>query len=196
MKPFRSRDEMLTAHELMFGDAGRQCAEIVLRWASTLFAVPLDALNIRVVLAPIELGPYNRHAGYHYGPEGKGAFILGNRHVARLDHGTLTLVQAQWLSGDFVVHELTHQRQAQLLREHDSEKDWKRKRGGVHRDRGWYAAISEACPRYLGVEFLPSSWPTGPRTRRGTLTEVQATHWPGSFCTLIAAGDSRLPRIP
>jgi hypothetical protein len=36
--------------------------------ATTLFAVPLDVLNIRVVLAPIELGPYNRHAGYHYGP--------------------------------------------------------------------------------------------------------------------------------
>jgi hypothetical protein len=30
-----------------FGDAGRQCAEIVLRWATTLFAVPLDVLNIQ-----------------------------------------------------------------------------------------------------------------------------------------------------
>jgi hypothetical protein len=194
MKPFRSRDEMLDAHELMFGDAGRQCAEIVLRWATTLFAVPLDVLNIRVVLAPIELGPYNRHAGYHYGPEGKGAFILGNRHVVHLNHGTLALVQDQWLSGDFIVHELTHQRQAQLLREHGSEQGWKRRRGGAHRDRGWYAAISEACPRYLGVEFPPSSWPTGPRTRRGTLTEVLATHWPGSFRALIAAGDPRLPK--
>jgi hypothetical protein len=52
MKPFRSREEMLDAHELMFGNAGRQCAEIVLYWATTLFAVPLDVLNIRVVLAP------------------------------------------------------------------------------------------------------------------------------------------------
>jgi hypothetical protein len=58
MKPFRSREEMLDAHELMFGNAGRQCAEIVLYWATTLFAVPLDVLNIRVVLAPVELGPY------------------------------------------------------------------------------------------------------------------------------------------
>jgi len=41
MKPFRSREEMLDAHELMFGNAGRQCAEIVLYWATTLFAVPL-----------------------------------------------------------------------------------------------------------------------------------------------------------
>jgi hypothetical protein len=48
MKPFRSPEEMLDAHELMFGDAGRRCAEIVLQWATTLFAVPLDALNIRV----------------------------------------------------------------------------------------------------------------------------------------------------
>ena len=62
MKPFHSHEEMLDAHELMFGNAGRRCAEIVLYWATTLFAVPLDALNIRVVLAPVELGPYNRHA--------------------------------------------------------------------------------------------------------------------------------------
>jgi hypothetical protein len=54
---------MLDTHVRMFGEAGRQCAEIVLRWAGTLFAQPLDALNIRVVLAPVELGPYNRHAG-------------------------------------------------------------------------------------------------------------------------------------
>ena len=154
MKPFRSLEEMLDAHELMFGEAGRQCAEIVLRWARTLFAIPLDALNIRVVLAPVEMGPYNRHAGYHYGPDGEGALILGNRHVVRLEHGTLTLVQnGQRLSDDFIVHELTHARQAQLLREHGSEKGWERKRGGVHRDRGWYTAVSEACPRYLGVEF-------------------------------------------
>jgi hypothetical protein len=32
MKPFRSADEMLDAHELMFGDAGRRAAEMVLRW--------------------------------------------------------------------------------------------------------------------------------------------------------------------
>jgi hypothetical protein len=63
MKPFRSPEEMLDTHERMFGEAGRQCAEIVLRWAGTLFAQPLDALNIRVVLAPVELGPENRHAG-------------------------------------------------------------------------------------------------------------------------------------
>jgi hypothetical protein len=196
MKPFRSLEEMLDAHELMFGEAGRQCAEIVLRWARTLFAIPLDALNIRVVLAPVEMGPYNRHAGYHYGPDGEGALILGNRHVVRLEHGTLTLVQnGQRLSDDFIVHELTHARQAQLLREHGSEKGWERKRGGVHRDRGWYTAVSEACPRYLGVEFPPSSWPTGPRTRKGTLTEVQATHWPNAFRALVEEGDPRLPKI-
>jgi hypothetical protein len=30
MKPFRSLEEMLDALELMFGGAGRQCAEVVL----------------------------------------------------------------------------------------------------------------------------------------------------------------------
>jgi hypothetical protein len=127
MKPLRSPEEMLDAHELMFGVAGHQCAEIVLLWATTLFAVPLDALNIRVVLAPVELGPYNRDAGYHYSPDEQSTFILGNRHVVRLGNGTLTLVQReQWLSDDFIVHELTHARQAQLLLEHGSERGWQK----------------------------------------------------------------------
>ena len=79
MKPFASADQMITAHELMFGAAGRTCAELVLRWAPILFAVPLDPLSIRVVSAPIEMGPYNQHTGYHHG-DGSEAFILANRH--------------------------------------------------------------------------------------------------------------------
>lgn len=197
MKPFRSPAEMLDAHELMFGPAGRQCAEVILKWAATLFAVPLEALNIRVVLAPVELGPYNRHAGYCYGGEGKGALILGNRHIVEFREGTLALRQAtgRTLSRyeDFIVHELTHIRQAQLLREHD---DWKVTRG-AHRDLAWYTAIAEACPSYLGVECPRSSWPTGPRMRKGenTLTEVQMTHWPESLQTLAWMDDPRLPKI-
>jgi hypothetical protein len=195
MKPFRSPDEMLDAHELMFGEAGRQCAKIVLRWARTLFAVPLDALNIRVVLAPVELGPYNRHVGYHYGPNDEGAFILGNRHIVELAKGTLVLKQrdAQSLIGgfeDFIVHELTHARQAQL----ESEHGWKRTRG-AHRDLGWYAAVAEACPRYLGFELPRSIWPTGPRTRNGTLTEVELTHWPTSLRCLALENDPRLTLV-
>ena len=57
MQPFRSPEEMLDTHERMFGEAGRQCAEIVPRCAGTLFAQPLDAPNISVVLPPVELGP-------------------------------------------------------------------------------------------------------------------------------------------
>jgi hypothetical protein len=193
MKPFRSAEEMLDAHQLMFGDAGRQCAEVVLRWASTLFAVPLDTMNIRVVLAPVELGPYNRHVGYHY-EAGQGAFILGNRHIVRLNGGTLVLAeQAEGFVGgfeDFIVHELTHGRQAQLLHEHP---EWKVTRG-VHRDLGWYTAIAEACPRYLGFELPRSLWPTGPRTRKGTLTEVEMTHWPDSLRVLRMMDDPRLER--
>jgi hypothetical protein len=191
MRPFRSAEEMLDAHELMFGEAGRQCAELILKWASTLFAVPLDTLNIRVVLAPVELGPYNRHAGYTYSRDG--AYILGNRHIVNWANGTLTLVQPdQWLSEDFIVHELTHARQAQLLRDNG----WKMTRG-AHRDLGWYTAIAEACPHYLNVEFPRSSWPTGPRPRKGdnTLTEVDMTHWPESLRTLALADDPRLPKI-
>ena len=180
MKPFQSPHQMLDAHEQMFGEAGRQCAEIVLRWARDLFAVPLDVLNIRVVLAPIELGPYNRHSGYCAGGEGQGAFILGNRHIVGLQNGTLTVVQSLDRCEDFIVHELTHHRQRQLEAEHG----WGRKRGD-HRDLGWYQAIAEACPKYLGIEFPRARWPTGPRTRKGTLTEVEAAHWPTSFRGLI-----------
>jgi hypothetical protein len=196
IKPFRSLQEMLDAHELMFGDAGRQCAEVILKWAETLFAGPLDTLNIRVVLAPVELGPYNRHAGYAYDGE-RGVFILGNRHVVRLRRGTLELTERSqdFLIGfeDFIVHELTHVRQAQLQREHPGEKGWEMKRG-AHRDLGWYTAVAEACPRYLGVELPRSSWPTGPRTREGTLTEVEMTHWPTSLRRLALANDPRLPK--
>jgi hypothetical protein len=184
---------MLDAHELMFGEAGRQCAEIVLRWARTLFAVQLDAFNIRVVLAPVELGPYNRHAGYHYGPNDEGTFILGNRHIVKLQNGTLVRKRqhsAESLLGgfeDFIVHELTHARQAQLEHEHG----WGRTRGD-HRDLGWYTAVAEACPRYLGFELPRSIWPTGPRTRKGTLTEVELTHWPTSLRVLELNNDARL----
>jgi hypothetical protein len=196
MTRFRSPQEMLDAHEQMFGEAGRQCAEIVLRWAQTLFAVPLDALNIRIVLAPVELGPYNRHLGYCAGGEGQGAFILGNRHIVKLQRGTLVLVQNFDRCEDFIVHELTHHRQNQLLAEHQSDESWRSSRGGSHRDRGWYQAIAEACPKYLGVKFPRSSWPTGPRPKKGsnTLTEPQATHWPGTFRELIMMEDPRLPR--
>jgi hypothetical protein len=74
MKPFRSPEEVLDAHELMFGEAGRQCAEVVLRWATTLFTVPLDALNIRVVLAPVEL---------------QVGFLITKLALSRSDRGTL-----------------------------------------------------------------------------------------------------------
>jgi hypothetical protein len=197
MIPFRSAEEMLTAHEQMFGEAGRQAAGLVLHWAARLFAIPLEALNIRVVLAPVELGPYNRHTGYCAGGDGEAAFILGNRHMVELGKGTLVLVQGMQRFEDFIVHELTHHRQQQLLREHADDPAWRSTRGGCHRDKGWYAAIAEAAPNYLGVQFPPELWPTGPRPRKGakTLNEVQATHWPRSFRDLMAMGDERLPRV-
>jgi hypothetical protein len=68
---------------------------------------------------------------------------------------------------DFIVHELTHARQAQLLREHG----WEMKRG-AHRDLGWYTAVAEACPRYLGVE-MPRSAP-GQSARVAAKTRVRS----------------------
>jgi len=142
------------------------------------------------VLAPVELGPYNRHVGYHYGPNDEGTFILGNRHIVELENGTLVLKTQSFLNRlqDFIVHELTHARQAQLEREHG----WKRTRG-AHRDLGWYAAVAEACPNYLGFELPRSIWPQGPRKKPGRLTEVEMTYWPRSIRDLAMLGDERLP---
>src|SRR4051812_30569680 len=170
---------MLDAHERMFGAAGRLCAELVLRWAPKLFGVPLDPLAVRVVLAPVELGPYNRHAGYHVG-DGHTTFILGNRHQCRFCDGELRINDEQRLVEDFVVHELTHARQVQLM----AQNGWGFGSRGAHRDPGWYTAIAEACPAYLGVNLPRSSWPTGPRTKTGTLTEPEMTHWPEALRNL------------
>jgi hypothetical protein len=187
MKSFTSRDQMLDAHEAMFGAAGRQAAEIVLQWAPRLFAVPLDPLSIRVVLAPVEMGPYNRHGGY-YMDAGPQDFILGNRHQVEFDEaGDLVLTDAQGLT-DFIVHELTHARQAQVMKANG----WTRKGRGTHRDKGWYTAIAEAAPKYLDVEVPKAAWPKGWRPRKGGLTEPEMTHWPEAIRTLVEGSDPRL----
>ena len=80
-------------------------------------------------------------------------------------------------------------RQQQLLKQHGYRVNQSR---GAHRDQGWYTAIAEACPNYLGYELPRTSWPTGPRTKAGTLTEVDMTHWPMAIRTLAQDGDVRL----
>jgi hypothetical protein len=64
---------------------------------------------------------------------------------------------------------------------------------GVHRDRGWFGAVSEAAPRYLGASFPPAIWPKQKAPDQELrITEVEVTHWPQSFRRLIANGDPRL----
>jgi hypothetical protein len=153
--------------------------------------VPLDPLSIRVVLAPYELGPYNRSTGY-YKDAGEQDFILGNRHHCRFNAvGDLELRDVQRLT-DFIVHELTHARQAQLMKANG----WMFGSRGVHRDRGWYTAISEAAPRYLNVEVPEALWPKGQRAQKGRLTETALTHWPASIRDLVEAKDPRLELPP
>ena len=193
MQSFASPAEMLDAHAAMFGTAGRQAAEIVIDWAARLFAVPIDPLQVRVILAPVEIGPYNRHAGYCASVGAAAAFILGNRHHCAFHHGDVVLAAPQRFT-DFIIHELTHARQRQLMQQHGWNST-KRPGAGAHRDQGWYAAIAEACPNYLGVELPERLWPTGSRTRRGTLTEVEMCHWPRSIRALIEAKDPRLGAV-
>jgi hypothetical protein len=201
MKPFSCEYEMIETHERMSGEAGRICAELVCRYVN-LFDEPLDPLRIRVALAPVELGPYNRHYGYTYESSDAFHLILGNRHICKLAwDGSIALIGPTTNFEDFIVHELTHHRQGVLLERHG----WKHNSNrGCHRDRGWYAAIGEASPRYLGVEFPEYVWPKMKSKRTGTtiakiqephrITEVEAWHWPHSFRPLIASQDKRFAR--
>jgi hypothetical protein len=198
MQPFRSPDHMLDVHDAMFGTVGRRFAELVLKHAATLFAAPIDPLNVRILLAPVELSPYNRHAGYvHNAPADQGSFILANRQLVTFRNGAFVLDESFYLSlEDFIVHELTHTRQAQLLRQHPNDKAWLPKRTGHHQDRGWYTAVAEAAPKYIGVDVPPTSWPNGsrPRKLRPNLTEPEMTYWPVSLRRLAKANDPRLPK--
>jgi hypothetical protein len=187
---------MIQTHEAMFGEAGRTCAELVCRHVK-LFDEPLESLNIRIVLVPVEIGPYNRHYGYIHSSSFH--FIVGNRHICDFGENGVVLHNGGWLVGaeDFIVHELTHYRQHMLL-----ARTGARQSRGVHRDSGWYGAIKEAAPRYLGVQFPESIWPKLKSVRKGgkitkvaepgRLTEVEVTHLPHSFRALITAGDKRL----
>jgi hypothetical protein len=188
MKPFRSPEEMLDAHEAMFGDAGRRAAEIVLDLAPRLFAVPLEPLGIRVVLAPFQLSGYNRSGGYCLGV-GDQHLILGNRHKCAVCGDEIALTKN---FADFICHELTHIRQDQLLRENRGTWGWSQSGKNVHRDKGWYAATSEAAPSYLGVELPEDIWPK--RNNPDTLSEPEMCHWPASIRLLVDRNDPRLPK--
>lgn len=184
MQPFKSATEMRNAHQAMFGDAGRKAAEIVLEWAPRLFAVPIDPLTVRVVLAPVEIGPYNKHRGYNY----RETFLLANRHHCVFCGDEIVLDDG---FEDFICHELTHTRQAALLRQHAGQWGWARHVGrGAHRDKGWYSAVAEAAPNYLGTTLPESLWPR--RGNADTLTEPEMTHWPASIRALVKARDPRL----
>src|SRR5215472_4041243 len=83
IRPFQSADEMIAHHVQMYGDIGQMTAEAVLRWAPLWPG--LDALHFRILLSPVELGPYNKHIGYTVTrrPQHAPRYILGNRHICR-----------------------------------------------------------------------------------------------------------------
>lgn len=186
--PFASADEMVSHHVTMYGSIGQIAAEAVLRYAS-LFP-GLNPLDFRILLAPVELRPYNKHIGYTVSRRRQAhapRYILGNRHVCRWqDDGSIGLACDHQFMIDFLVHEMTHHRQADILL-----RDGIRQNRGSHRDRGWYRAIEEAAPAYLGVEFPSERWPRQ-KTRNGRLTEVETCRWPHTFRELIANRDTRL----
>jgi hypothetical protein len=186
---------MLAVHRGSYGQAGETVAGIILKWAPVLFAVPLDPLAFRVILAPGEMGPYNRRCAYSNTEAG---LILLNRKCCYFDRQHHQHIMLEPGVEDVIVHELTHTRQKILLGTHHIGGS-----RGKHRDLAWYEAVSEACPKYLGLEFPRSSWPHSKSVRRGksighqavegTLDEPTVTHWPEAMRAL--AGDPRLPRF-
>jgi hypothetical protein len=184
---FASEAEMVDVHQAMFGEAGRFCAETVIRYAGLFEG--LHPLDFRVVLAPNELGAYMRHIGYARTKRAEHAprYILGNRGVCGWQaDGTIHITVSHQFMTDFLLHELTHHRQSALI-----EAGARASKRGVHRDAGWYGAIAEVAPRYLGVGFPEGVWPMQ-KAKPGRLSEVEATYWPHSLRKLIAAGDPRL----
>jgi hypothetical protein len=197
MQSFHSIVEMIDTHRLMYGEAGETIAHDIIACAS-LFTERLDPLHIRAILAPIEIAPYCQHSGYSVLPSNGHAeehfsFILANRSYCGIaPDGSIVFTTSATAIRDFVMHELTHLRQAYLLR----ERGYKQAKGrGSHRDKAWYAAIAEAAPRYLAVHFPEAAWPVGQRVYQHRLDEVTATHWPSAFRPLVAANDQRLPKV-
>jgi hypothetical protein len=188
IRPFSSADEMVWYHVMLYGSLGQIAAEAVLRWAPLWPGI--NPLDFRIVLAPIELGPYGKHIGYTVTrrPANAPRYIIGNRNICKWEHdGSIVLACDHQHMIDFLVHEITHHRQADVL--HGA-----RQTRGAHRDRGWYGAIAEAAPAYLGVEFPTECWPKQ-KAQDGRLTEVEAYHWPHSFRKLIASHDPRLVQV-
>ena len=189
---------MVAVHRLMFGEAGAACAKFIVDWSAKLFDEPIDPLTLRIVLAPVELGPYNKHMAWAYS---EGGMILGNRHICELDKvkGIVLKKNIEYVR-DMVIHELCHFRQARLLAVHR----YKQSRGN-HRDPAWYQAVSEAARAYLGVHFPPERWPKMKSVRDGKtvskmvdtsrLSEVDVSHFPHSFRVLIETRDPRLKSI-
>jgi hypothetical protein len=185
---------MLAHHRGLFGHAGETVAGILLKWCPVLFDIPLDPLAFRVVLAPIEMGPYNQHYGYSNIEAG---FILLNRKCCEFDPQHHQQIVLSGNVEDVLVHELTHSRQVMLLGRHHVGGS-----RGSHRDVAWYQAVSEGCLKYLGAEFPRSIWPRSKSVRRaksvykepiaGALDEVTVCHWPQAMRPLVG---TRLPVV-
>jgi hypothetical protein len=130
--PFASADEMVSHHVRMYSSIGQLAAEAVLTWASLWPGI--DPLDFRIVLAPVELGPYNNHVGYTVTRREAHAprYILGNRHICRWEKdGSIVLACDHQYMIDFIVHEMAHHRQADILL-----RDSIGQNRGKHRDNG------------------------------------------------------------
>ena len=190
LERFRTTRRMIAVHTAMYGDAGQYAAQLIAHWAPRLFSVKLDPREFRVLMSPFELGSFNQLCGFYSCFDTN--FIGVNRRKCACWAGRIIIGDPEVGFVDHIIHGLTHARQKSLMGKNRGSRGWKvAEERGTHLDRGWYQAVSEACPKYLDGVTLPESiWPK--RGNRDTLTEVEFANWPASIRELIKNKDRRL----
>jgi hypothetical protein len=193
---------------VMYGEDIATFIYDVLEWAAEVGFKGAVTAARPVILAPAEMGPYNRRSGW-YGPRLNGQVgpILVNRHHVSLDKASPDwfALRDRWDLQDTLVHELTHAYQHEVLIKRDGRDKTYDPTRGPHRCKSWYEAVSVACPGLFGIEVAREFWPLKKSVRVGskvtkvipdnTIPETVMTHWPESFREGIRDGFLDLPRV-
>jgi hypothetical protein len=197
--------EYRAAARTMYGTEAGDFIYDTLEWtAETAFGGRVTAAR-PVILAPAEMGAYNRHVGW-YGPVAGGGPgpILVNRHHVSVSVDDWFAVRAPDSLKDTLLHEMAHAYQFEVAMVRDGGDKTLDPTRGIHRCRSWYESVAVASPAVLGVEIPAERWPVKKSARRdgrvtkiipeGAVSEVDMTHWPRSIRDGVRDGTLDLPR--
>jgi hypothetical protein len=183
MPPLSESDQRFI-YTAMYGDTTGNFIVDSLIWIQRFCYPSVECSTLRILLAPHEMSPYNRFAGYCHAASG---YILFNRHRVNLHCDGIDIGGYQSFF-ETLVHEVAHARQSQLLKENMGRRGWAQHRGH-HRDRGWYYAVAEAFPalfnRVLTEDCMPiftskrsSNGSPIPCLKEGALSETDLCSFP------------------